>query len=189
MVAADIASHRHRGRRGVAEELGAAYTLGWTLLLLVAGTCELVPAARWLAHHELALALHVRIRPASPPTLPAAAALLVNNARATGWPVLAVVMRAQHPAWLQRVVHAAVLASLAVNLLPVAAAIGVYRARLVPYLPHLPLELYAITTGPTTWLLSTRQPLTRRQLTLIAGSLLIALTGAALLETWAVPHR
>jgi hypothetical protein len=90
---------------------------------------------------------------------------------------------------LRRVTHAAVAVSLAVNLLPVAAAIGVYRYQLVPYLPHLPLELYAITTGPTAWLLATHGTLTRRQTALIAASMLLALTGAALLETWAVPHR
>ena len=33
----------------------------------IAGICALVPCARWLAHHELALALHVRIRPAPRP--------------------------------------------------------------------------------------------------------------------------
>jgi hypothetical protein len=60
----------------------------------------------------------------------------VDNIRATSWPLLAV-LGAQHPAWLRRVTHGAVLASLAPNLLPAAAAIGVYRSALVPYLPPL----------------------------------------------------
>ena len=59
----------------------------------------------------------------------------------------------------------------------------------MPYLPHLPLELYAITTGPAVWLLSTRRQIARRELALIAVSMLVALTLAAALETWAVPHR
>jgi len=59
----------------------------------------------------------------------------------------------------------------------------------VPYLPHLPFELYAITAGPAVWLISTRKPITRRQLGVIAASILAALVVAALLETCAVPHR
>jgi hypothetical protein len=176
-------------RRALVEDLALAYSTGWTVLLAVAAVCALIPAARWLAHHELALQLHIRIRPAPAPSLHTAVGLLINNVRATCWPLLAAALRAQRPAWLRRLVHTAVLASLAVNLLPVGAAIGVYRAQLVPYLPHLPLELYAITSGPTAWLLSTRQLLSSRQLCLIAVSILIALAGAALLETWAVPHR
>ncbi len=175
-------------RRGLGEELAVAYGAGWTLLLAVAGVCAAVPAARWLAHHELALALHVRIGPAPDPTLQRALWILIDNIRATGWPLLAA-LGAQHPAWLRRVTHGAVLVSLAANLLPVAAALGVYRSQLVPYLPHLPLELFAITTGPATWLLSTRRQITHRQLAQVALSMLAALTVAAGLETWAVPHR
>ncbi len=182
-------STRTSARRSLGEQLLAAYSTGSTVLLATAGICALVPAARWLAHRELALALHLRIRPAPPPTLAAAGWLLANNLRATAWPLAPVLVRAQQPAWLRRLVHAAVLASLAANLLPVGAAIGVYRARLVPYLPHLPFELYAMTTGPAAWLISTRRPITRRQLAAIAASMLVALTAAALLETWAVPHR
>jgi hypothetical protein len=194
MVARELAPARsetatHAPHRGLAGELATAYTLGWTLLLLVAAMCAMVPAARWLAHHELALALNVRIRPAPAPSLGGAGWLLVNNLRATGWPLVAVALRAHRTAGVRRVVHAAVLVSLAANLLPVAAAIGVYRSQLVPYLPHLPLELYAITTSPATWVISTRQPVSRRQLAAVALTILAALAGAAGLETWAVPHR
>jgi hypothetical protein len=177
------------GRRGVAEQLLAAYTTGWTVLLASAGICALLPPGRWLAHHELALALHLRIRPAPRPTLGAAGWLLANNLRATAWPLIPAVLHGDHPAWLRRLIGAAVLASLAVNVLPVGAAIGVYRARLVPFLPHLPFELYAITTGPAAWVMSTRRDLARRELIVITASILVALSVAAVLETWAVPHR
>ncbi len=191
MGAPDLAARRTLAaepQRALAGELAVAYATGWTLLLAVAGICATVPAARWLAHHELALALHVRIAPAPAPTFRRAVGILVDNIRATGWPLLAV-LGAQTPWWLRRVTHGAVLASFAANLLPVAAALGVYREALVAYLPHLPLELDAITTGPTVWLLSTRRTITRRQLTQVALSMLTALAFAAVLETWAVPHR
>ena len=188
MVATELAPSV-ASRRGVSEQLAAGYTAGWTVLLAVSATCALVPAARSLAHDLLSVDLHVHIRPAPRPTLRAAVGLLVNNVRATGWPLLAATLGAGRSTLLRRVTHAAVSVSLLVNLLPVAAAIGVYRSQLVPYLPHLPLELYAITTGPTSWLLATHGALTRRQAVLIAASMLLALSGAALLETWAVPHR
>ncbi len=43
-------------RRGLAADPAVAYAAGWTLLLAVAGVCATVPAARWFAPHELALA-------------------------------------------------------------------------------------------------------------------------------------
>jgi hypothetical protein len=178
-----------RARRGLADQLLTAYTSGWSVLLIIATFCALVPAARWLAHHELALALHLQIRPAPAPSVGAAAGLLVNNLRATGWPLLAVLLGAQRLTWLRRLVHGAVVVSLTANLLPIGAAIGVYRSQIVPFLPHLPFELYAITTGPAIWLISTRRPVSRRQLTIVSLTILVALAGAALLETWAVPHR
>jgi hypothetical protein len=187
MVTAQLA--RRTAHRGVVEQLAAGYTTGWTALLTVSAICALVPAARWATHHALSVALHVDIRPAPRPTLHTAAELLLNNVRATGWPLLAATLGAARFTLLRRVTHAAVAVSLAVNLLPVAGAIGIYRSQLVPYLPHLPLELYAITTGPTTWLLATHDSLTRRHTALIAASMLLALAGAAFLETWAVPHR
>jgi hypothetical protein len=187
MGAADLTSRT--AHRGVVEQLAAGYTAGWTALLAISATCALVPAARSVAHHLLSLDLHVRIHPAPRPTVLTGFGLLVNNVRATGWPLLAAALGAARSTLLRRVTHAAVAVGLAVNLLPVAAAIGVYRSQLVPYLPHLPLELYAITTGPTTWLLASHGALSHRQITLIAASMLLALTAAAFLETWAVPHR
>ena len=188
MVASELT--RRTAHRGVGESLAAGYSAGWTVLLAVSATCALVPAARSVAHHLLSLDLHVHIHPAPRPTIRTAAGLLLNNVRATGWPLLAATLGAARSTPLRRrVTHAAVAVSLAVNLLPVAAAIGVYRSELVPYLPHLPLELYAITTGPTTWLLASHSALTRRQTGLITASMLLALAAAAFLETWAVPHR
>jgi hypothetical protein len=79
--------------------------------------------------------------------------------------------------------------SFAANVLPVGAALGVYRVKLAIYLPHLPLELYAITAGPASWLLVVRGRQSHRQVLAVAMSISAALLGAAFLETWAVPHR
>ena len=173
----------------VVEQLAGAYSVGWTVLVAVAGVCALVPAARWVAQHELAVDLHVRIRPAPPPTLHACLWLIANNLRATAWPLVPALLDAERSRRLRQIMHAAVAVSLAANLLPVAAALGVYRRTLVPYLPHLPLELYAITTGPATWRLRAGGRCTTRQMLQIAASIVFALSAAAFLETWAVPHQ
>lgn len=175
--------------RELIERLLSAYSAGWTLLLAGACACAVIPAARWIAQHELGMDLHIRIRPAPAPNARTFLWLIANNLRATAWPLAPALLGAERSPTLRRVVHTAVLVSLAANLLPVAGALGVYRRKLVPYLPHLPLELYAITTGPTTWLLAARRRCSDRQLVAIAVSILVALTGAAFLETWAVPHR
>ena len=82
-----------RRRRGLGERLALAYSAGWTVLVAVAGVCAAVPGARWFAHHELALALHVRIAPRPRRARAAPAWILVDNIRATGWPLLAVARR------------------------------------------------------------------------------------------------
>lgn len=169
--------------------LARAYAAGCLALTAAAAAAALLPAAGWLAHAAVGLPLHARLRPAPPPRLAGAVALLGANLRATGWPLIPAALRAGRSAGLRRLVDITLAAGLTVNLVPVAAALGVYRLRLLPYLPQLPLELYALTSGAAAWWLSSRRHTTRRQLALIAASLLAALAGAAALETWAVPHR
>jgi hypothetical protein len=175
--------------REFAQQLALGYAAGWATVLGTACACALIPSARWLAHDALAINFHARIRPAPAPTLGTFSSLLLTNVQATAWPLVPVVLRAEQSRGLRRIVHGAVLISLGANVLPVGAALGVYRLTLTPYLPHLPLELYAITTGASSWLCVARgRP---RNAHLVAGGISIgaAILVAAFLETWAVPHR
>lgn len=180
---------RTRPPSGMVGELWLAYSAGWTVILTVGAVCALMPFARWLAAHGLGLPLHDHLHPTRPPALSTAIGLFARNLVATGWPLLAVALGADRLGRTRWLVHAAVVWSVAKNVLPVAAAIGLYGTPLLRYLPHLPFELYADTTGPAAWWMASRQTLTRRQLRLIAFTMVIALTVAAGFETWAVPHR
>jgi hypothetical protein len=175
--------------RELAEHLALGYAAGWASVLATACACALIPSARWLAHDALALNLHTRIQPAPAPTLGTVSSLLLANLRATAWPLVPIALRADKSCGSRRLVHTAVLMSFAANVLPVGAALGVYRVKLAIYLPHLPLELYAITAGPASWLLVVRGRQSHRQVLGVAMSIGAALLGAAFLETWAVPHR
>ena len=69
------------------------------------------------------------------------------------------------------------------------AALGAYGARLLPYIPQLPIEWAGLALGASAWLLQRR-----RALTVPEGLALLALTVcvllcAAVIETVAVPHR
>ena len=81
------------------------------------------------------------------------------------------------------------LGALLANTTAVGAAIGTYGARLLPYIPQLPLEWAALALGASAWLVQRRRALLISDalgvLVLIATLLLMA--GA--LETFGVPHR
>ena len=182
-------AERVPGGRELAERLAFAYGTGWIALFAMACACALLPSARWIAQHALALDLHAHIRPAPPAAIDTFGSLLITNLRATAWPLVPGALGAERSRSSRWLVDSAVLISVALNLLPVGAALGIYRRELVPYLPHLPLELYAITAGPATWLLIAHGRCSARQLPVVAASISVALAGAAFLETWAVPQR
>jgi hypothetical protein len=175
--------------RALAQQLALGYAAGCAMVLATACACALIPSARWFAHDALALNFHARIRPAPAPTLGTFSSLLLTNVRATAWPLVPVALRAEQSCGLRRIVYGAVLISLGANVLPVGAALGVYRLEITPYLPHLPLELYAITAGASSWLLVARGRHRNAHLVAVGISIGVALLGAACLETWAVPHR
>ncbi len=173
--------------RRLGARLAIAYAAGWSVVLAMALACAVLPAARRLAHVAFGLALRARLHPPPAPSAAGALSLLANNARAAGWPLLPCALDAGRYPVLRRLVDVTVLLGVAVNLLPVGAALGVYRVRLLPYLPQLPFELYGVTSAAAGWRASRRR-LHRRELAAAAASVLIALILAAVLETWAVPH-
>ena len=67
--------------------------------------------------------------------------------------------------------------------------LGRWGARLVPYLPQLPLEWAALALAVHAWVIARPGHVTIRQLTPLAAIVLALLAGAAALETWATPHR
>jgi hypothetical protein len=71
----------------------------------------------------------------------------------------------------------------------VGAALGVYGAALLPYLPHLPLEWGGLAAGAAGWRVARREGSSARARLLLAVLAGVALLAAALLEVYATPHR
>jgi hypothetical protein len=59
----------------------------------------------------------------------------------------------------------------------------------VPYIPNAPFELAAITTGGVLYVLASRQRISRPALRTGIAAVVVLLTLAAALETWAVPSH
>jgi hypothetical protein len=195
MVGAELTSSRGRAVRARVTDPGplrpvvGAYAAGWALLVATAFACAVIPHGDWFAEKLLGLPPHARIHPAPPSSLDRVLSLFAANIRATCWPLIAAGLRAWRFMRIRWAVHAAASLSVAVNLLPVGAALGIYGLRLVPYLPQLPLELYAVTSGAQCWRLCCDRRLTQAQLVAVGCSMLLALAVAAALEGWGVPHR
>jgi hypothetical protein len=115
--------------------------------------------------------------------------LAVHNLPIAAWPLLLGVVGAHHSHIGRGVADSLLAGCLAVNVLPVGAALGAYGPALLPYIPQLPLEWAALAAGASAWLLQRHRTLTVRE-----GLALLALTScmllpAAVLETYAVPHE
>jgi hypothetical protein len=155
----------------------------WTLTAAAALITAALPAAGQLARHELRLALV----PASAPPVTRMLSVALTNAFAAGWPLLLALL--DGPRRAIRAVHRALIALwLAVNVIPVGAAIGAYGARILPYLPHLPLEWTAVALALAGYLHARGRQEPGRALLAPALGLTIVLIAAAALETYATPH-
>ena len=115
--------------------------------------------------------------------------ILANNLRLLAAPFLLWLLRLQH----SRVGRAAgdliMLALAGASAVTVGIALGRWRERLIPYLPHLPLEWTALTVAIATWLLIRTCGGSPRQLLALGSSVVALLCAAAAVETWATPHR
>ena len=163
--------------------------LGWVwALTLVASlaTATITPLAH--ATREL---LELRLVAATnpPPSLGRVVAIAAHNIQTAGWPLLLPVLGAQRRAWSRTLADAAVIAGVVVNALLVGAALGSYQARLLPYLPQLPLEWGAVAIAPAQWWLSRRGNDGGSNRWSAAATLVLTLAAAALVETFCVPHR
>jgi hypothetical protein len=76
----------------------------------------------------------------------------------------------------------------ALNTLEVGIELGRWGFELVPYVPQLPLEWAALVAALFAWLTARNQNPPRRHMLLLAAAVIALLAGAAIVETWCVPH-
>jgi hypothetical protein len=121
------------------------------------------------------------------PMLGAIASIFANNLRALAVPFILIAFRfpSSRPG---RIAGDAIVAGLLfANAVQVGFAIGRWQGRLVPYLPHLPLEYLAASVAAGAWLSARRS---RALPTVVrSGALTVALLGAgAVVEVLLTPH-
>jgi hypothetical protein len=189
VVAAELTTPPRLRPVSALAELWSLYLSALAVILLTTTVCVALPWIRVDLGHLLAVSLHQRLVRAPRPNLTAAASLLANNLRSTGWPLLLLALGLGRLPWLRRLADVAVLGSVLADLVPAGVALATYGVPLVRFLPHLPFELWAIATGPGCWYLTSRGHLRGRSLAAAVALIPAALTVAAVLETWGVPHR
>jgi hypothetical protein len=169
--------------RGLGVILARTSLAVWTLTATAALITTALPAAGQLARDDLRLAL----MPASAPPATRILDVALTNAVAAGWPLLLALLDGPHRA-IRAVHRALIVAWLAVNVIPVGAAIGAYGTRILPYLPHLPLEWTAIALALAGYLHARGRQAPGRVLLAPALGLAVVLIAAAAVETYATPH-
>ena len=118
-----------------------------------------------------------------------ALSILQNNARVLAAPFLLYLLG--FPASRTGRLAGDILVALltAASAVPVGLELGRWHARLLPFLPQLPLEWAALAVAISAWLTARHNHAHPLQLALLAVLTLALLVAAAALETWATPHR
>ncbi|MDO8184647.1 hypothetical protein Q5424_04780 [Conexibacter sp. JD483] len=137
---------------------------------------------------ELWIGDRLQLYPHAVPTVEAAVATLVYNVRVAIWPLVLVALGCHRDRDLRVLGNALVSGFLLVNAALVGAAGAVGGVDLLPYLIHLPVEWAALALVSTAWFHASATGPTRNQAVELVVGFLLLLAGAAVLETWAVPH-
>lgn len=165
--------------RALAGAWGRAYLAAWALT--GAGAAGVAAGGPWVAgavRQTLALSFA-----GAAPSATRAVAIFAHNLPIAAWPMLLPPIGAHRSRRARRVADLLVAVSLAGNALPVGAALGVYGARLLPYLPQLPIEWAGLACGPAWWLLARRRAAAARGTAAWLAVTAMLIAAAAVVET------
>jgi hypothetical protein len=168
-----------------------------------AGTCAAALVAV-TAISAIVAAVDPTLVPSTPPhptlhpTPAAAASILVNNARVLGLPYLLLAFRFDRVRWGRILGTALLVWVLGSNAVTVGLALGRWQFRLVPYLPHLPVEGAATGLAASVWCHTLSGPhqdpgrragaVTRGAVVIPAAITVVLLALAAAMEVVLTPH-
>ena len=194
MAAAELSRRRRARRRWLPANVRrtwlCAYTGVWATTLTSTAVVGLV--GRPLATPTrclLGLTLSAQRNP--PPQLGHIMALATHNIPIASWPLLLGVLGAHRHRFSKHLADGLVVACIILNTLPVGAALGAYGTVVLPYVPQLPFEWAGLALGAGAWITQRNRhgvtPTGERVATL--AMIVIAMTCAAVLETFTVPHR
>jgi hypothetical protein len=188
MATAGLALPRPQFPCGLARAWGCCYIAMWCITALSALAVGLSGNPVQAGLHRM-LGMHLAARLAPRAGLMRVVFLLAHNLPAFSWPLLLGV-RGDHRRRASRTRASLLLtAVVCVNVALVGAAFGVLGTRLVAFVPQLPAEWAAYSLGASTWIVQLRRPLTAAHRRACFSVLVALALIAAILETFAVPHR
>lgn len=164
-----------------------AYAAIWTFMLAAGALVYALPGAPALARQLLALKLSAVHNP--PPNVGLVLSIALNNTLRSIWPLALGPLGARRNRITRMLADGAVFANLLVPGLLVGGALGGYGLRVLPYLPHVPIEWAGIAVGASGWLVERQRPMRHSALVGALASLAGLLLCAALLEATLAPHR
>jgi hypothetical protein len=164
-----------------------AYGAIWVTTLIAAVITALAEPLATATRELLSLRLQADQTPA--PGLGHAASLAAHNFPVAAWPALLGATGAHGQKVARRLADALLACCIAVNVVPVGAALGAYGPALLPYIPQVPLEWAGLALGASAWLLQRRQAVTPVQVASLVAVTASALICAAAVESLAVPHQ
>ena len=173
---------------GLARATLRLYTAIWTITLAAAVAVRLAGPPAWReVRRLLRLALDAHSTPV--PSAGHVLALAAHNIPIAAWPLLLspIGLPARRP--VRWAADALLIACVCANTLPVGVALGGYGGLLLPYVPQLPVEYAGLAVGYGSWLVERRRPLRRRERLQWGAITALLLICAAMIETFAVPHR
>ena len=177
--------------RGVAARLRSSWPRAYAATWLSTLACALLVAfIGEPARAFVRKVIDARMSPAlnAHPTALHVLVLAAQNMPHAAWPLLLGGAGALQSARNRLITDALVWIALIANTASVGAALATYGARLLPYLPQVPLEWAALALGASAWVLQRDRALAPVQASALAGLILLILLGAAVLETYAVPR-
>ncbi len=152
-----------------------------------AGVLALTALGIVLGQLDPALAGHTRPHPTLSATATDALPILQNNARVLATPFLLLLLGFPASKPGRGAGDLLLVALTALSTIPVGVELGRWGSRLLPYLPHLPLEWSALSVALSAWLLARTGRRDRERTLQLAGVTLTLLIVATVLETFATP--
>lgn len=188
MAAAELSNRVLGAEPAPARAFALAYAGVWTATLSGWVALELLGSGAQRQTRELIGArLQASVNPA--PHLGHVLALSAHNLPIAAWPLLLGVIGAHRQRIARLGADVLVAVAMFVNTAPVGAALAAYGARLIAFVPQLPLEWAALALGAAAWLCQRERALKPRQALAMLGAIAALVAIAAALETIAVPRQ
>lgn len=161
-----------------ARTLARVYAALWAVLVAAWATASAVPGVA----ASVRSGLDLEMADVPSPALGVAVVLVAHNASIALWPLAAIAVDL-HRWRLARLLDLFLLGTLVANAAIIGMAIAAYGARLLPFVPHLPLELLGLALPASAWAAARRSATPR--VAKVAGGTMVVLSIASGVEAYA----